>query len=539
MHFFLPYFIEDKVDAYVNDYISTKLQADIYYDSELTFFRHFPDVSYELADVRVSVGDRFQGDTIAFAERVDLLIPLFDLIKGENIKIKEVVAKKGSLIIIDPKNSSELYIYNINGSMKGESINGFSEIDLELLADECTFVKDSVVYFGGSTLGAEMLLNIDPISKKIEIGKNSISFNDIEIFTIGNASLQDKKLNVDFNMTTGECPVKSILESLTPFGFDYNLSGAGDCVLNVSLSGVFDNNTEEYPDMEIEIVFEGNDISVFNADRTIHSAFIDGKIMVVPSSGETILKYNLDSLNFDSLGASEIYGNAIISDNHIDIEETTMIIFDGNITASGTMDTEELIGGLLSAEIDCENIDLSMVVDELPAFGNFIPSSQSLMGRIDFIAEFTALFRENMVIDPYSIKGSGELSSKSIIIKESKAFENIKTVLQLGNEYQSRFDDLDIFFTVSNGIMKIEPFDTKVGDLKMNVSGEHGLDQSLNYLVKTEMPRSGLSSPVNSLIDIFASGLSAFGVRVPVDDNIKLDIKITGFFGKPVITPIL
>ncbi len=539
MVLFVPYLVEDKVEEYVDSYIAENLDASIQYKSELTFFRHFPDVSLELTDVMVSVSDRFENDTIAFAGRVDLLIPLFDAIKGEKVKIKEAVIKKGSLVVVDPENASEFYLYNISGSIKEDNVDGRSEINLKLDANDFTFVKDSVVYLGGARLVADAQLLFDPAGKRIEVGQNTIRLNEIDFVADGYATFSGKTVNVDIGLSTGECQVKSVLESLSPFGFEINIDGSGECVIDAYLTGLYDNDRGSYPGFEMEIECKESNITVFDGEQKTHSAFIDGTMAVAPLNGETTFKYNLDSLNFDSLGATGVEGNVTVTDSLFVIERVTLMMFDGQVTASGSLSRTDSHGGALSAEVNCEDIDINAIIDEVPSFGNFVPSVQSVEGMIDLYSEFTALLGKNMAIDPYSIEGEGVLSSGSIVIKESTAFENMKKVLQLGDEYQSGFDDLDIHFSVSNGRMYVEPFDTSVGDLKMNVSGEHGLDQSLNYVVKTEMPRSALSGSVNSLIDIFSSGLSAFGVKVPVDDIIRMDIKITGFFVKPVITPIL
>ncbi len=72
----------------------------------------------------------------------------------------------------------------------------------------------------------------------------------------------------------------------------------------------------------------------------------------------------------------------------------------------------------------------------------------------------------------------------------------------------------------------------------MNISGDQGLDQTLNYIVKTEMPRSDLGSSVNSFIDNVSSIASSFGIKYKPSDILKVNVKVTGTFSKPTVTPI-
>ena len=72
----------------------------------------------------------------------------------------------------------------------------------------------------------------------------------------------------------------------------------------------------------------------------------------------------------------------------------------------------------------------------------------------------------------------------------------------------------------------------------MNISGDQGIDQTINYFVKTEMPRSDLGSSVNSLIDNLAAQAAAFGITYKPAEIIKVNLKVTGTFTKPVISPV-
>jgi hypothetical protein len=136
-----------------------------------------------------------------------------------------------------------------------------------------------------------------------------------------------------------------------------------------------------------------------------------------------------------------------------------------------------------------------------------------------------------------SIDGFGKLQSDKITLVESATFDKIKETLKLGDKYTNTFNDINISFTIADGRIYVKPFDIKTGNLKMNISGDQGLDQTINYVAKTEIPRSDLGSSVNSLIDNLSAQAAAFGVAYKPSETIKVNLKITGTFDKPVIAP--
>ncbi|MGI5914730.1 MAG: AsmA-like C-terminal region-containing protein [Bacteroidales bacterium] len=530
----VPFFIEDRIGAYVDDYFNKNLDAKIEYKPGTTLFRHFPNISFELSSLRIALDRRFNGDTIIYADRVDLLVPLF----AKKVSIKEIVVKNGSFAATDQINSSEIYLYNINGSMKVYGEPGLSEMTIDLKADDFTLIRDSVAYLNGAAVSTEMDLNLNKAENRIVIGENNININGLEMFAEGSTAYIGKSVDMDIRLTTGECRLEQLFNTFSPYGFKLDVGGEGDCIVDATLSGIYDFSKGGNPQVDIEIDFLGGNIFVYEDEKIKNSLYVNGFVAFTPTKKETILEYDIDSLILDSVVATEVKGRLIVEDQRYVTDSTVLNIFGGDIFIGGSLGRTH-DDNRMDAVVDMRDVDIARVMDELPIFGKFVPSSQSLEGKVDLKLRFNALLSENLSIYPYSITGEGKIASKAITIKESVAFENMKKVLQLGDRYQSRFENLDISFSVANGIVDVEPFETRVGDLEMNVSGKHGIDQSLDYIVKTEMPRAGLSGSVNSLIDMFAFGLAAFGVNVPVEEVVKMDISITGSFGKPIIVPIL
>ena len=86
-----------------------------------------------------------------------------------------------------------------------------------------------------------------------------------------------------------------------------------------------------------------------------------------------------------------------------------------------------------------------------------------------------------------------------LTLLSSVAYNQMKKVLKLGDSYSNTFKDLNVSFSLKEGRIYVRPFNTKVGNIKMNISGDQGLDQTLNYVIKTEIPRSDLGSSVNNV----------------------------------------
>jgi hypothetical protein len=150
---------------------------------------------------------------------------------------------------------------------------------------------------------------------------------------------------------------------------------------------------------------------------------------------------------------------------------------------------------------------------------------------------FSSLLASDMMPVTNSINGEGVITSKELQFVDSPTFKKIGDVLKLGEKYTNTFKDIRVSFRVKDGRVYVTPFDTKMGNIKMNISGDQGFDQTLNYFIKTEIPRATLGSAANELVDNLASQASRLGLTYTPSDIIKVNLKVGGTATRPDISP--
>ena len=86
--------------------------------------------------------------------------------------------------------------------------------------------------------------------------------------------------------------------------------------------------------------------------------------------------------------------------------------------------------------------------------------------------------------------GSGTLSTKDVSLEGVAVIQQVADILQKPSLKNTRVKDMKIEFTIENGRVNTKPFDIKLGDYKMNISGTTGLDQTIDYRGKITIPES-------------------------------------------------
>jgi len=214
-----------------------------------------------------------------------------------------------------------------------------------------------------------------------------------------------------------------------------------------------------------------------------------------------------------------------------------MNILNGSIGMNADYDTRDSLKPVMKADFDMQNIGVRDAFNTFNTVKKLAPAAKGIDGKINAKLNYSSLLGRDMMPVINSINGSGNIKSNEITLLESKTFDKMKDVLKLGDKYSNTFKDINISFKIANGRVFVSPFDIRTGNLKMNIGGDQGLDQTINYIVKTEIPRSDLGSSVNTFIDNLSTQAAAFGIKYKLADVLKVNLKVTGTFSKPVVAP--
>ncbi|MFO7754502.1 MAG: AsmA-like C-terminal region-containing protein [Bacteroidales bacterium] len=246
----------------------------------------------------------------------------------------------------------------------------------------------------------------------------------------------------------------------------------------------------------------------------------------------------IDRFNYSPLEASNLKGNIILREGVLMIRETGLQTLGGEVALNAEYDPRDSLDVRLVSGLSITGIGINESFNTFNTIRQLAPVAAGMDGDVSVDFDFTSQVGEGMMPLTESISGSGRLRSDEIQLVSSPVYEKISSVLQFG-DYSNTFKDVDVNFEVRDGRVYIKPFDTKLGDMKVNVSGDHGLDQTINYLMKVEVPSSKLPPGMSSVLTGLAASAAMLGVEYYQPEIIKMNVKIGGTVKDPEIRPSL
>ncbi|OFY62661.1 MAG: hypothetical protein A2V64_05790 [Bacteroidetes bacterium RBG_13_43_22] len=454
---------------------------------------------------------------------------------------------------------------NVNGKNLDLTTANIDLFHLELAGNpfDMTFALRTPVSdpdFKGSLTGK---IDLDALSKAIPLDSISLSgIIDMAVKMGGKLSMIEKEQYESFQ-ASGTMNIQNMIVAMTGYpevrineaAFEFSPAYAAMTKGNIKVGDKSDFNITGRLENYIPYIFKDETIK---GNLTLTSNRVDASdilskiatdttevvedttalsVIKIPENIDFTFNARINDFSYDKIKAKDVKGNIIVKDGVLSLRETGMNILGGLINVNADYDTRDTLKPKMKADLKMQSIGIKDAFSTFNTVQRLAPAAKGIEGKMNLNLAFESLLGSDMMPNMQSILGGGKLQANEVTLVESKAYETMKGVLKLSDKYSNTFRDINASFKIKDGRVYVSPFDTRVGNIKMNVSGDQGLDQTLNYLVKTEIPRSDLGSSVNALIDNLSTQAAAFGIVYKPAEVLKVNLRITGVFGKPIVMP--
>jgi hypothetical protein len=123
---------------------------------------------------------------------------------------------------------------------------------------------------------------------------------------------------------------------------------------------------------------------------------------------------------------------------------------------------------------------------------------------------------QDMMPNMATVFGDGNIKIAQAALTGSKLVSGITSITKLNDTDQVTLKDVLMKASIKNGRLTVEPFDVKFGTYKTVVAGSTGLDGSLDYTLKMDVPAGKLGTQFNSLVSKYSSAKSDPNAPIPV-----------------------
>jgi hypothetical protein len=272
----------------------------------------------------------------------------------------------------------------------------------------------------------------------------------------------------------------------------------------------------------------------FNLDEW-RSGEGDLQIIPVPPKIDFGLNATVAELTYDKLKMSNARGRLRVKDQRVTLEDFRMNTLGGEIGVTGFYETTTPSKPTFDVGLKLTKLDIPSAFQAFTTVQMLAPVARYAVGKFSTELHLNGALGKNMMPLFPALSGKGSLQTSEVVLKDFPALEKVVDVTKLRFLDNPALDALRAAFQIRDGRLFVQPFDVKLGGTTMTVSGSNGFDQSLQYTLGLEVPRSMLGGEANQAIAGLVSKAGQAGVDLSAAPRIPLAIQLGGTVTNPSV----
>lgn len=503
----IPFFLESKIDAIVQNYADENLNAELSFDDiSLSLISSFPKAEVSIQNLKINTLAPFEDETLASAKAISFEMPVTELLKGseEPLIINEIIAdelllslktnKYGSInydivkskdenpkttassseafsfdiehyelnnsafTYIDEIANTNLYATEINHNGNGIFSGETSELGTKTEA-RISLSIDSTEYLSNNSIKLDALIDLDLEEQKYTFKKNKGFVNALPLEFEGFVQLVENGQEIDISFKNPEASFKDFL-AVIPKTYTKEISNVettGDFTVNGIIKGLVSDET--IPNLDINISSNNASFKYPELTKKVENIRIDASIKNTTGNvDDTYLDINTLDFKIDK--------DIFKSEAHIKNLTKNILVnanLDGvlnlaNITKAYPVELENQLSGILKGKL---NTSFDMNAIETNAYQriknngtvsveNFIFSSEDIVNPIQINTADMSFKPGTVTLNKFeALTGKSDLYATGII-------NNLLGFLLSDKKLQGNFKVTSKNFVVSDFMVEDE-----------------------------------------------------------------------------------
>jgi len=454
-------------------------------------------------------------------------LPLQDMafnasIKNNSGKMAEttIAVKNFAMVMDNEKFAADLLIQNLEDYTWDVKANG--GIDLEKIT--------KIFPLEGMTLAGKVKADLQTKGKMSDL--NAQRYDKLP--TSGSASLKDFKYtsrDLPYAVTLAQAemsfdPKKIEMKNVTgTIGrSDFTVYGA----VSNYIGYVFGKNEL----LKGSVTFNSNllDLNEFMTDsgeETTTSDTTSFGVIPIPKNIDFLLKSSIRTVRMMDFTITNASGDIIVKDGIANLSGLSFNMLGGAFTVTGTYNPTDLAHPKYDFGLKIENLSIAQSAASFSLVRTYAPVAGLVNGNFSTDFKISGELLQNMMPNLKTVNGDGLVKIAQAALKESKLVAGITSLTKLDNTSEVTMKDVLMSASIKNGRLSVKPFDVKFGDYKTTVTGSTGIDGSIDYSLKMDVPAGKLGTQFNSFVSQYTGG------KTDPNGMIPLTIGLGGTFTSP------
>ncbi|MEM9991800.1 MAG: AsmA-like C-terminal region-containing protein, partial [Bacteroidota bacterium] len=220
----------------------------------------------------------------------------------------------------------------------------------------------------------------------------------------------------------------------------------------------------------------------------------DLEAYILDPKWDFVVNSRLKRVLYTDMDMRNLQGKMTIRKGRLLFENTSAELLDGSMALTGGYDTSEPESPYFDMKYTLDQVSFAQAFNTFNTFKILAPIGKFVDGKVDFDLVFNSVLGQDMMPDLMTINSDGFITTVGAFLKGFKPLQSIGNQLGVDagfNEFEIR--DSKNWFSIENGTVKIDNIALINSEgIDLSVSGTHGLNQDMDYVIEASIPKEKL-----------------------------------------------
>jgi len=235
----------------------------------------------------------------------------------------------------------------------------------------------------------------------------------------------------------------------------------------------------------------------------------------------------VDRVTYNSLQMDEMKGKLVVKEGAIRLNDAGFKAMNGTVGLTGAYDSKPE-QPTFNFKIGAKEISIPSSFQSVDIVQKMAPITEKMTGLFSTDFNIKGALGADMMPDYSTLTGGGLIQILQASLGQSDLMAGLSSVTKLAKVSTATLDRLKMQAEIKEGRLYIKPFDVNLGDYKTTIAGSTGIDGTVDYLLKMNVPAGQVGAQLNSLVSsLTGSNQSLAG------NNLILNIGMGGLLAQP------
>jgi hypothetical protein len=239
-------------------------------------------------------------------------------------------------------------------------------------------------------------------------------------------------------------------------------------------------------------------------------------VIPIPKDIDFVLKSDIKKVLLMNYNITNATGDVIIRNGVANLSGMRFNMLGGAFVVNGTYDTKDILHPKYDMSLKIENVSIRQAANTSSLVQSYAPVAGLVNGNFSTDFKISGELLQDMMPNLTTVNGSGIIKIAQAALKESKLVSGITSLTKLDDANEVTLKDVLMSASINNGRLSVKPFDAKFGSYKTTVAGSTGIDGSLDYSLKMDVPAGKLGTQFNSLVSQYTGGKNDPNSNIPL-----------------------